>query len=218
MHSITNELMLKEKVVDTGGKKIDETISRFLEKISIDENGCWNWTGGKKGGGYAQFAVHRKPIAGHRFIYDYYFGNLDPNLTIDHLCRNVACVNPAHLEQVTMKENVLRSPIALPAINKRKTHCLRGHGFLGDNLYVDSKGQRKCKECRRTRQKSPKYRKRGREYKKRRRKVDPNFRSLEKIYRRNYLQKKSKNAFLQVLYYKVMNSFNQLTSFLANEH
>ena len=207
---------MKRNVDDIRGKKTDETISRFLEKISIDENGCWNWTGGKKGGGYAQFALDRKPVSGHRFIYDYYYGDLDPRLTIDHLCRNVACVNPAHLEQVTMKENVLRSPTAPPAINKRKTHCHLGHAFLGDNLYVDSKGQRKCKQCIRIRQKSPKYRKWGRKYKKRRRKEDPNFRKLEKIYRRNYLQKKSKNAFLQVLYYKVMNAFNQLTSFLAN--
>ncbi len=180
---------MKGNVADIRGKKTVEIISRFLEKISVDENGCWNWTGGKKGGGYAQFAVDRKPMAGHRFIYGYFYGDLDPRLTIDHLCRNVACVNPAHLEQVTMKENVLRSPTAPPAINKRKTHCIHGHALLGDNLYVDSKGQRKCGQCIRIRQKSPKYRKWGREYKKRRRKEDPNFRKLEKIYRRNYQQK-----------------------------
>ena len=184
-----NELM-KGNVANIGGKKTDEIISRFLEKISIDENGCWNWTGGKKGGGYAQFALDRKPVSGHRFIYDYFNGDLDPRLTIDHLCRNVACVNPAHLEQVTMKENVLRSPTAPPAINKRKTHCIHGHPLQGDNLYVDSKEQRKCKECTRIRQKSSKYRKWGREYKKRRRKNDPNFRKLEKIYRRKYQEKR----------------------------
>ena len=35
--------------------------------------------------------------------------------------------------------------------NKNKTHCLHGHPFEGDNLYVTPTGKRECRACRRRR-------------------------------------------------------------------
>lgn len=29
-----------------------------------------------------------------------------------------------------------------------KTHCPRGHPYAGENLYVDPKGNKRCRECR----------------------------------------------------------------------
>jgi CxxC motif-containing protein len=33
--------------------------------------------------------------------------------------------------------------------NRRKTHCPMGHPYAGTNLYVDPKGNRRCRECKR---------------------------------------------------------------------
>jgi hypothetical protein len=72
-------------------------------------------------------------------------------LTLDHLCRNKACVNPAHLEPVTNRENVLRG-VGLSAENARKTHCKRGHPLSGDNVVVSKGGRkRRCVACERLR-------------------------------------------------------------------
>ena len=76
-------------------------------------------------------------------------GPIPEGLTLDHLCRVRACVNPAHLEPVTLRENTLRSPSAPTAINARKTECLRGHAFTPENTWVH-RSRRCCRECKRS--------------------------------------------------------------------
>ena len=76
---------------------------------------------------------------------------LDVDLEIDHLCRVRNCVRPSHLEQVTGRENVLRSH-GPAAINARKTHCHKGHEFTPENTYVWSNGSRTHRMCRTCRQ------------------------------------------------------------------
>jgi hypothetical protein len=49
------------------------------------------------------------------------------------------------LEVVSIKENVLRG-IGPSAINKRKTHCKRGHEFNKENTRITKKG-RSCRIC-----------------------------------------------------------------------
>ena len=79
----------------------------FLSKVEISR-GCWNWKGGLFPEGYGHYQYNGKSWKAHRISYLFFKGELDPNLTIDHLCKNPTCVNPEHLEQVTMKENILR--------------------------------------------------------------------------------------------------------------
>jgi hypothetical protein len=54
---------------------------------------------------------------------------------------------------VTMRENVLRSPTAVSAVNARKTHCVNGHPFDDENTVWQSgrlgRPERKCRACRR---------------------------------------------------------------------
>lgn len=74
-------------------------------------------------------------------------------MTIDHVkdrgCVSTLCVNPAHLEAVTMRENNLRGRTNACAVNARKTLCKRGHPLSGDNLYLIPSGAgRACRECR----------------------------------------------------------------------
>ncbi len=125
---------------------VKSEIERFLSKIIITENECWEWIGGKSLNGYGYFSFNDKMVLIHRFIYQYYHGTICPDLTIDHLCRNQLCVNLLHLEQVTSKVNTLRG-FNLAAVNSRKTHCIRGHEFNKTNTYMCSSGARKCKTC-----------------------------------------------------------------------
>lgn len=113
--------------------------------IPEPNSGCWLWLGHVNSQGYGQ---HKKRRA-HRESYEIHVGNVPDGLVLDHLCRVRSCVNPAHLEPVTNKENILRgeSPWAL---NARKTHCPRGHLLSEDNLrrcFGKNAGNRECKAC-----------------------------------------------------------------------
>lgn len=128
--------------------------ARIAAKIAVDENGCWNWTGYRFPNGYGY--THKRISRGvfraaytHRFVYELLVGPI--NATIDHLCRNRACCNPAHLEDVALRVNNLRGE-GFAGQNARKTHCNRGHEFTPDNTRITPRGTRDCLACCRIRQ------------------------------------------------------------------
>lgn len=127
---------------------------RFWEKVDKGEpNGCWLWLGTKWRKDYGGFRLSNSPNRGaqaHRVAYELMIGPIPDGLTIDHLCRNHACVNPAHMEVVSNRVNILRGE-GRAAQQHRQTHCIRGHSFDLLNTYYYPSGRRECRECHRQR-------------------------------------------------------------------
>lgn len=110
---------------------------------------CWVWKGYKDKDGYGQIWYSGGSKKAHRVCYELLRGKIGDGLTIDHLCRCRACVNPSHMEAVPIGVNTLRGDTVI-ARQARQTHCKRGHEFTAENTYVQpSKKGRICRECRR---------------------------------------------------------------------
>jgi hypothetical protein len=143
----------------------DRTLTRFLAYVANDDNGCWIWQGYRNPGGYGMFGGLRRGLA-HRFSYEHYVGPIPAGLQMDHLCNVPACVNPAHLEPVTRKENMRRAHerrernglylySGVAEANGTKTHCVNGHELTPENVYYEKSNKssalgpaRKCRACR----------------------------------------------------------------------
>lgn len=127
------------------------TREEFLSRFDVQDDGCWLWqrpiqraTNGLYAG-VVTFNGRRQPA--YRHAYEMFVGPIPAGLDIDHLCRVGRCVNPAHLEPVTRRENIMRSPVHVASINARKTHCIRGHEFTPENTIIHCGGKRACRTC-----------------------------------------------------------------------
>ena len=106
---------------------------RFFSKV--DSSGvCWEWNSGVNEKGYGRF----DQSYAHRWAYQFLVAPIPADMTIDHLCRNIICVNPDHLEVVTLLENIKRA-------HPRRETCSRGHTM--DDAYIRREGTRMCRTC-----------------------------------------------------------------------
>jgi HNH endonuclease len=120
----------------------------YFTKVIVNEpDDCWPWVGGVDRKGYGHFRVAKgKTNKAHIFGFLLAGGNLKLGEHVDHICNNPLCQNPSHLRALDNRSNNARSQ-SPSAINGRKTHCIRGHPFDGDNLIVRKNGYRECLTC-----------------------------------------------------------------------
>ena len=108
--------------------------------------GCWLWEGPLSHDGYAR--AHGKYV--HRTMYETHVGTIPKGITLDHTCRVRNCVNPIHLDPVTLAENISRGDYGWRG---KLTHCKHGHEFTPENTIVSLTGgrngtpRRNCREC-----------------------------------------------------------------------
>ena len=139
----------------------DEILSKVVVDLDgpcpVDEAPCWIWAGLMGDDDYGRFRLprpNRERFTAHRVVYELLVEPIPGGLELDHLCRNHPCVNPAHLEPVTHRVNMLRSH-TFSAVNAAKEYCDNGHEFDLLNTYYrpggTQKGRRECRTCNRER-------------------------------------------------------------------
>lgn len=126
----------------------DADFNRLIDKIEVNDDGCWLFTSAVNPNGYGYFSIKGRYYLAHRVVYEWRVGPIPQGKQIDHLCRVRRCVNPDHLEPVTCKENTHRGD-GPAGRNARKTHCKRGHPFNEANTHLRLAGGRSCRACRR---------------------------------------------------------------------
>jgi hypothetical protein len=133
------------------------TSARIWCNVELENAGydtpCWAWQRGYDKDGYGLIWFGKAGRRAHRAAYEEFVGPIPEGLSIDHLCRNRGCCNPAHLEPVTHAENMARSGPA------QITHCANGHEYTPENTYTRPTGQRDCRACIRDRARRYKERK-----------------------------------------------------------
>lgn len=143
------------------------TVDKFWSRVNVDGpvpgsrpdlGPCWQWTGivnvRYRYGYYNDRNVFiRAPRAAYILTYR---RRIPDGMVVDHLCRNTVCVNPAHLDVVTNRENTIRGNARHNGENNRaKTHCPKGHSYAEHaRLFGPRMTWRSCRECERTRVRS----------------------------------------------------------------
>lgn len=117
----------------------------------VDKNGttehpyCWIWMGTLNHAGYGRPRIMGRKTLAHRFAYEQMVEPIPEGLQIDHLCRNPQCVNPAHLEPVTLHENSRRGLTWKHWAMRDR--CANGHTYDEANTRWTPGGSRVCRSC-----------------------------------------------------------------------
>lgn len=128
----------------------DDVKARFWAKVDVrGSDDCWLWTGAHYDG-YGTFSLCGRAMRSMRAAQFIVGARPADGQHVDHICRNRACVNPAHLRNVAPRDNTLaEGSLAISAINFRKTHCKSGHELTPENTYRvgPNRAWRMCKRC-----------------------------------------------------------------------
>lgn len=130
----------------------------LAERSQPDDSGRIVWTAGinPQGYGRAHVEIRRREITttAHRIAWLLERGPItDPNLVLDHLCRNRACLNVDHLELVTAEENSRRGNSwqrkERDPVQTDRESCVNGHPWpqYAAERFVGGKRRLYCFEC-----------------------------------------------------------------------
>jgi hypothetical protein len=120
--------------------------SRVLDEYDEDPSGCWISRYAKDRDGYATVSWSQGGVGfstgAHRAAWVGWNDEQIPEgMTVDHLCKTHACVNPDHLRLLSLFENSRRHSGKDWPLGQ----CARGHG--NEFLIVQDSGRMRCSEC-----------------------------------------------------------------------
>ena len=131
-------------------------MDRAYSKTVTAVTGCWISTYSTGSHGYAQVgwknSGERHMVLAHRAVWERFNGRVPVGMSLDHLCRERRCVNPAHLRLLENFENARRTSGA----NWELGQCANGH----PNSMLEIQHERRaksgvrrdrlrCRECKR---------------------------------------------------------------------
>lgn len=122
----------------------DITADSLKRACVINDEGCWIWQK-TLSVGYARKRILGKNWRLHRYVHIILGNNPPPSSkhTVDHSCRNRACINPDHLRWATASEqgyNQTRSTNSKPLSRPPDANCLedRANWYFQQSTQTDS--------------------------------------------------------------------------------
>lgn len=123
----------------------DRVALRAATRYNVNGD-CWESAYSVASHGYSQIGWQEKAktrtTTAHRAAWVHYHGKqIDEGYTIDHLCKNRRCVNPAHLRALPNFENARRTYGDDWVLGQCK------HGHSNEHLHKEPNGRMRCLRC-----------------------------------------------------------------------
>jgi hypothetical protein len=120
-------------------------LRRFIAKVEVLDDGCWEWAAALDSGGYGQFSLEGRNQLAHRVAYGWAVGAVPDDCRVTNTCENRACVNPSHLELMWIErgsstgstyQTGLRSKPAKNGSDTVSFSLYRCYSASGELLYI----------------------------------------------------------------------------------